>query len=503
MSEIVVSMKGMEKSFSSNKVLFGVDLTLHKASIHALLGENGAGKSTLMNILGGVLPSDAGQIEIDGKPTEISDTFAAKAQGIGFIHQELTLVNDLSIFENLFIGVEEKRGPFLDKKSMYEKSKEILDRMGIDLDPMTMVGDLNTSYKQVVEIARTLMHNAKIIIMDEPTASLTEVEIENVFKIMRSLRDQGVSLVFISHKLNEVMEICDRYTVLRNGHMVASGEVDESVSVNVLSTHMVGREISYDGLYHKREVGEVILEGKQLEREKEYRGASFHVKKGEIVGFTGLLGDGRSELFESVVGVNYPYQGEVFVRGKAVKMSSRSKAQNMGISYVPRNRKENGIVKDLSISNNMSLSVINTLCKWGILRKEKETAYTDKYIRELKMRVHNVRNLITSLSGGNQQKAVLAKALGSNPDIVVMDNPTQGVDVGAKLEIYNLVMQLASTGVSVVVLSSEAPEILMLCDRVYVMFEGGIRAELERSELSEQKIMFLATGGTQEQLNKT
>lgn len=496
MSDVVMGMRGIDKSFSTNKVLFGVDFKLHKASIHALIGENGAGKSTLMNILGGVLPADAGTIEIDDKVVEIDNTLAARDFGIGFIHQELTLINDLRIFENLFIGKEIKRGFLLDKKSMCAQSSEILRRMGINLDPMTVVRDLSTSYKQVVEIARSLMHKAKIIIMDEPTASLTEVEIAKVFKIMRHLRDQGVSLVFISHKLNEVINVCDRYTVLRNGYMVATGEVDETIDEHVLATHMVGRELSYEGLHQPHEIGEVLLEGKGLERDKEYRGVNFQVRKGEIVGFTGLLGDGRSELFESVVGANYPYKGEIWLKGVRAYMNLREKAQKMGIAYVPRNRKENGIIKDLTIANNMSLSVIKTLCKWLLISRKREVDYTDKYIGELNMKVHSIRNLITSLSGGNQQKSVLARALGTNPDIIVMDNPTQGVDVGAKLEIYNLIMQLAQKGMSFVILTSEAPEILMLCDRIYVMFEGEIRAEFSRTEATEQKIMFFATGGT-------
>jgi len=349
-----------------------------------------------MNILGGVLPSDAGTIEIDGRVVNFADTGAAKSHGIGFIHQELTLINDLRVYENLFLGEEIRRGIFLDKKAMREKSREYLARVGIDLDPMTFVRDLSTSYKQVVEIARILMRDAKIIIMDEPTASLTDVEISNVFTIMRHLRDQGVSLVFISHKLGEVVEICDRYTILRNGHMVASGEVDETVTEHFISSHMVGRELSYDGLYQTREIGDIVLETKKLEREKEYKDVNFYMKKGEIVGFTGLLGDGRNELFESVVGANYPYQGTILLNGKQIKMKMRSQAQKLGISYVPRDRKENGVIKDLSISSNMSLSIIDTLSSWLFINRKKEANFTERYIKELHMQVHNPKNLITS-----------------------------------------------------------------------------------------------------------
>jgi ribose transport system ATP-binding protein len=488
-------MKGIEKSFSTNKVLHGVDFSLRKESIHALLGENGTGKTTLMNILGGVFPADAGNIEIDGNPVNMTDTSVAKRLGICFIHQELTLINDLKVYENLFLGEEVKRGLLLDKKTMCAKSKEILERMGISLDPKSDVRYLNASYKQVVEIARELMREARIVIMDEPTASLTDVEIDHVFSIMRSLRDQGISFIFISHKLNEVVEICDSYTVMRDGRIVAGGEVDNTITEHILARHMVGRELSYDDLYQARDSGNVMLDVRHLGREREYSNISFTIKKGEVVGFTGLLGDGHNELFESIIGSNYPYKGEIRVKGKPVKMTTCEQAHRLGISYVPRNRKENGIIKDLNISSNMSLSILERLRNWFFVSDKKEAEFTDKYVNELQIKAYNLNNLITSLSGGNQQKIVLAKALGSNPDLIVMDNPTQGVDVGAKLEIYNIIMRLAKQGVSFVVLSSEAQEILMLCDRCYVMFAGQIRAEFDRSHANEEKIMLVATGG--------
>ncbi|MCL2367996.1 MAG: sugar ABC transporter ATP-binding protein, partial [Oscillospiraceae bacterium] len=407
MSDTAVLMRGIEKSFGTNKVLHSVDFSLKKGSIHALLGENGAGKTTLMNILGGVLPKDSGTIEVEGKVVNIGSTSAAKALGIGFIHQELTLVNDLKVYENLFLG-EEIRGKFrlLNKKVMLEKSKEVLDRMGVNLNPMTDVKDLNASYKQVVEIARALMRDAKIVIMDEPTASLTDVEIDHVFTIMRSLRDQGISLVFISHKLNEVVAVCDSYTVMRNGEMVADGPVDAGITESVLSAHMVGKELSYDDLYSARETGEMLLEVSGLERDRQYRNINFNIKKGEIVGFTGLLGDGRNELFESIVGANYPYKGEIRVQGKAVEMTLCSKAHRRGIAYVPRNRKENGIIKDLSIRSNISLSVLKRVKQGIFISRKKENDLADKYVDELQIKVHNLNNLITSLSGGNQQKVV-------------------------------------------------------------------------------------------------
>lgn len=498
MPDFIVEMKAIEKSFSKNKVLHGVDFSLEKGSIHALLGENGTGKSTLMNILGGVLSCDKGEIFIDGKKIDVNNPSVSKQLGIAFIHQELTLINDLTVYENLFLGSELKKGIGLNRKVMLEQSAEIMKRMEIQLDVKTMVGDLNASYKQIIEIARALLENARVIIMDEPTTSLTDVEIEHIFKIMRSLKEKGVSFVFISHKLNEVVEVCDYYTVMRDGRVVANGAMDETISENLLAKHMVGKELSNDALYRPRQLGDVVLELKGLHREREFSDINLNVRKGEIIGVTGLLGDGRSELFATVFGCNVHYQGEILINGKPETMHVTTKAQRMGISYVPRNRKENGIIKDLSVGRNMSISILKRLRRLFFIDRRQEATSNDRHVKSLNIKVSDIDNLITSLSGGNQQKVVLAKALGSDPQIIILDNPTQGVDVGAKLEIYSIIMKLAESGVSFVVLSSEAQEILMLCDRMYVMFHGKIKAELNRSEATEENIMIVATGGTLE-----
>jgi ribose transport system ATP-binding protein len=367
--------------------------------------------------------------------------------------------------------------------------------MEIDLDPNTMVGNIDASYKQVVEIARALMKNAKVIIMDEPTTALTNVEIEHVFKIMRRLKDQGVSFVFISHKLNEVIEICDRYTVMRDGSVVISGDVDTSITENFLACHMVGKDLSQNDIYTKRVVGEDILTAKKLSREREFKDINFHIGKGEIVGFTGLLGDGRFELFRTIYGCNKDYQGEIFVNGNACKMNSIQKAYKNKISYLPRNRKENGIIKDLSVGRNITISVIEKFKRIFFINYKKESDLNRNYIKKLNIKINNINDLITNLSGGNQQKVILARALSSNPNLVILDNPTQGVDVGAKLEIYNIIMDLAKQGTSFIVLSSEAQEVITLCDRIYVMYHGEIRKEFNHEEASEENIMIVATGG--------
>ena len=496
MQPMKIEMLGIEKSFGKNKVLHGVDFCLEKGSIHALLGENGTGKTTLMNILGGVYTRDAGEIRVDGKPVVMKDTRVSESHGIAFIHQELTLINDLCVYENLFLGKELKKNGILDSAEMEARSRKILDEIGIDIPANAMVRDLNASYKQVVEIARALLRNADVIIMDEPTASLTDVEIKHIFTIMRGLRDQGVTFVFISHKLNEVMEICDHYTVMRNGEVVSTGAVDESVSEESLARFMIGKDLSYDGIYQSRPVGDVFMTGKGLCRDREYKDVNFEIKKGEIVGFTGLLGDGRSELFQSVYGVNKPQAGEICVNGQKVSFRTTGDAKKMGISYVPRNRKENGIIKDMSVSENMSISILERLKQRLFISKKKVSASNKSYVDQLAIRVSDLQDAITSLSGGNQQKVVLAKALGITPQLIILDNPTQGVDVGAKFGIYRIIMDLARQGVSFVVLSSEAPEILTLCDRIYVMYHGEIRKELSREEANEENIMILATGGS-------
>ena len=485
----ILAMQGIFKSFGANNVLKGVDFTLQKGSIHALLGENGAGKSTLMNILSGLLPMDAGTINMpDGK--------------ISFIHQELSLVNDLNIYENLFLGAELKKGFMLDRKAMIHQARQALEKMGVDINPQTMVGDLSPSYKQIVEIARAIMKESEVIIMDEPTTSLTDVEIEKIFKVMARLKSQGLSLIFISHKLNEVLEICDSYTIMRDGHVVASAPVTPHTTERELSTHMVGSDVSSDDIYKPRPIGEVVLELKNLSRPREYDNINLTVKQGEIVGVTGLMGDGRTEVFASVVGANYPYAGSILVNGKTVAMKNTAIAKAQKIAYVPKNRKENGIIKDMNIAENMVLPIMEDISTLGVIQRKTQATTVANYIDKLKIKVAKPSDLITALSGGNQQKVVLAKALSTNPTVVVLDNPTQGVDIGAKMEIYRQIIALASQGLSFVVLSSEIPELQRICDRAYVMFSGQIRQAFAREDITEENIMLVATGGTFDEGNK-
>lgn len=491
-------MEKICKSFGANNVLTEVNFALEAGEICALLGENGAGKSTLMNILGGVLPADSGSILIDGKSVSFATPVDSLDAGIGFIHQELNLINDLTIYENMFITHMPKKGVFLDAKQMQEKTRELFDRMHIDLDPCTMVRDLDASYKQIIEIGRALLQEASIIIMDEPTTSLTEPEIKRVFAMMRTLKEQGVGIIFISHKLGEVMEICDKYTVLRDGHMVASGLVSET-NTKQLAAHMVGREISTDILIRDAKLGEEVLKLENLSDGKHFHDISLSVHAGEILGVTGLLGDGRSELFQTVFGaMGKKYNGTIRLMGKETKISTTHQALEAGIAYLPRNRKENAIIKDMTILDNGSIVQLPKLVKNKVFIDfvKQETLFA-KQEEELRIKMGDKLDLITSLSGGNQQKVVLAKWLMSNPRLLILDNPTQGVDVGAKEEIYNIIHRLADEGVAVVVLSSEAQEVIRICDRTIVLFHGQQVGELKGEEMTEHDIMYLATGGNQ------
>ena len=490
-----LSMKGIVKSFGANDVLKSVDFHLNEGEICALLGENGAGKSTLMNILGGVLPADKGTIELDGKSVIFTTPAQSLNAGIAFIHQELNLINDLPVYENMFIGREiKKKSGFLDHAAMYSKTKELFEKMEIDVDPGAMVSTLDASFKQIVEIARALMMNASIIIMDEPTTSLTDPEIERVFDMLRTLKAQKVGVVFISHKLREVMEICDRYTVLRDGVMVADGFVKDT-SIPEIARDMVGHEVHTGQKEKKADVGREVLRLEKLTQDPYFRNVSLSVHAGEVLGITGLLGDGRSELFRAVFGAQGRYEGQIYMDGKPVTITSTPQALKLGIGYLPRNRKENGIIKDMNILENGSIVTLPRLTKHGLIQAKAQLEQFLKQKKDLRIKMEKETDSITSLSGGNQQKVVLAKWLSANPSLLILDNPTQGVDVGAKEEIYEIILRLADAGVAVVVLCSEAQEIIRLCDRALVMYHGEVRAEVSGDSMNEHEMMRLATGG--------
>ncbi len=491
---MTLSMTGIDKSFGANKVLMGVDFSVGAGEIRALIGENGAGKTTLMNILGGVLAPDAGTISLDGKQVAFAIPRDSLDAGIAFIHQELNLVNDLNVYENLFIGREIKKGAWLDKKAMIARAGEVLAKLNVVLDPSMQLSELDASYKQIIEIARALIFNARLIIMDEPTTSLTEVEIERVFDLMRAVKEAGVSIVFISHKLKEVLRVCDTFTVLRDGEVAMRGDVKD-VTEKGLARWMVGHDVRTEKLRRNVRLGDEALRVEHLAQGRSFRDISFSMRAGEILGFTGLLGDGRSELFRSVFGMTPDRTGTIYVGGQKKGIRSTTEAYEAGLGYVPRNRKENGIIKDMSVIENGSIVTYRDRRRMGFLQHGLIRADMEKNVRELSIKVSDLNDSITSLSGGNQQKVVLAKWLSASPQVLIFDNPTQGVDVGAKEEIYDIILRLAENGVAVAILSSEAQEIIRLCDRAYVMYHGEVRGELSGEELNEQNIMLLATGG--------
>lgn len=491
----MIEMRKIRKSFGSNDVIKDVSFTLKGGEICALLGENGAGKSTLMNILGGVIPKDAGAIVIDGREVEFNKPAQSQEAGIAFIHQELNLINDLPIYENMFLGRElkTKRGS-LDLERMRQETGQIFEQMNVDLDPKRMVRDLDASYKQIVEICRAMMTNASYIIMDEPTTSLTEQEIERVFQMMKTLREHQVGIIFISHKLNEVMQVCDRYLVLRDGNLVAEGNVND-VNTNDLARFMVGYDVRTEPLNREKKLGREILRVEGLTSIPSFRDINFSIKEGEIVGFTGLLGDGRSELFKSIFGAEKMDSGTIYLNGKKVNIRSPLQAIKEGIAYVPRNRKENAIIKDMDIIENASIVTWHHFSKHGRINNEKHQEIFEEQRKNLRIKMGEITDSITSLSGGNQQKVILAKWLAAKPKLLILDNPTQGVDVGAKEDIYDIILKLAEEDIAIVVLSSEANEIIRICDRAFVLYHGVIQGEVTGDEMTEHAIMSLATGG--------
>jgi ribose transport system ATP-binding protein len=378
---------------------------------------------------------------------------------------------------------------------MCRETQAVFDRLGLEMDPKIMVRDLDASYKQIVEISRAMMMNASIIIMDEPTSSLTVPEIERVFDMMRVLKEQGVGIVFISHKLKEVMQICTRYTILRDGNMVAEGAV-EDVTTDDLARYMVGHDIRTSVLQHGRKTADEVLRVEKLTDLVNYHDISFSVRAGEVLGVTGLLGDGRSELFLSIIGAGTNYTGRVFLNGSPVKVHSTTQALELGIGYLPRNRKENGIVKDMSILENGSIVTWSRLSKFGFINRLLQNQEFDAQVKSLHIKMDRKSDLITSLSGGNQQKVILAKWLSIQPKLLILDNPTQGVDVGAKEEIYDIILHLADQGVAVIVLSSEAQEVIRVCDRALVMYHGALQGEVAGATMNEHEIMRLATGAS-------
>jgi len=493
-------MKGITKSFFGVKVLDQVDLQVEPGEVHALLGENGAGKSTLMNILAGVYTRDAGQVFFMGKPLEDTTVRSAESAGIAFVHQELNLFNDLRVYENIFLRKElVKVLGVLDKKEMIRRTRDLMNSLGVDIHPAAMVSELDTSKKQLLEIAKALHANAELIILDEPTTSLNNDEIDLLFSLINRLKEAGKSFIFISHKMQEVFRIADRYTVLRNGLLIDTGSIKD-VTSTTLARLMVGNQYTDQSVYQPRELGEVVLEMKNLSGEG-FRDVSLSVKKGEIIGFTGLKGAGISELFRTIFGVLPITGGELVLFGEPVLHNSVRTAMRKRLSMIAANRKENSIIPDFSLLENFYVSEHRLSSRKPLVRINRELNRYRVHRDTLSIRASTAHAPITSLSGGNQQKVIIARWLNTQADILLLDNPTQGIDVGSKAEIYGLIQQLAHAGKTILVNTLEIPEIMKVADRCVVFYHGRIHSILPRGDISEEKVMIAATNAIKSEVH--
>lgn len=491
MPKTLVEMKNISKSFPGVKALDNAQLTLYEGEVLGLLGENGAGKSTLMNVLGGVYKPDAGTITIDGKEEKIGSVVEAQNLGIAFIHQEIALVPYLSVAENIFLGRERMTAGMVDQKKMYKEAKQWLDMVGLDVNPATMLCRLSIGRQQMVEIAKACSLNMKLLIMDEPTSSLSESEVDSLFAMIRKLKAQGIGIIYISHKLSEIFTITDRVCVMRDGGYVGTIITKES-SEGELVQMMVGRELNNYYVRTFNKPGQVMLDVQHVSSSTRLKDCSFQVRSGEILGFYGLVGAGRSELLKAVMGLYPRTEGKIFIKGEDVTGLPTMKLQDKGIALVPENRKLEGLVLKNSISFNMSIAVLKKFIGHFHVNYKREKEIVDNGIRTLAVKTPSRDQRVGNLSGGNQQKVVLAKWLAAEPEILILDEPTRGVDVGAKAEIYKIMNELAARGMAIVMISSEMPEVLNMCDRIVVMSEGRIRGELGRSEFEQERILHYA-----------
>ena len=490
----LLEMNDVSKRFLGVHALKGVHFDLRCGEVHALVGENGAGKSTLMKVLTGIHQPDSGEIFFEGKPYAVKNIGEAQNLGISMIHQELNMMNDLTVAQNVFIGRELKKGPWLDDAGMVRETQTIFDRIGIKIDPKTKLGRLTVGKQQMVEIAKAVSRDCKLLILDEPTAALTQTEIEDLFRIMGDLKAKGIGMVYISHRMDEISRISDRITVMRDGEYV--GTVDTvSVTKDDIINMMIGRVVYEDPKTHSEvpEDAETVLEVRNLSSGNLFKDVSFKLRKGEILGFSGLMGAGRTEVARAIFGADPRDGGEIFVNGKRVNIKTPEDAVKLGIGYLSEDRKRYGLLLDKSVAENTALASIDKYTKGGIINDRQIKAEAREENAKLRTKTPSMEQLLKNLSGGNQQKVIIARWLIKNSDILIFDEPTRGIDVGAKSEIYTLMNQLAKQGKSIIMISSELVEILRMSDRILVMCEGRKTGELDISEANQENIMQLAT----------
>ena len=490
-----IEMRGIDKSFGGNAVLKEAGFLLDHGEIHALMGENGAGKSTLMKILTGVYTKDAGQVIVDGQEVCYKNPQEAEKAGIVFIHQELNVLFDLTVEENMFLG-KEIHGRFgvCDKKAMRAEVRKILDRLGVSIDPQQRMSELSVGQQQMIEIAKALMVDAKVIIMDEPTAALTQSETEVLFQVVRSLKEKGVSIVYISHRMEEIFELCDRITVLRDGSYIDTKRIQDT-DMNDVVKMMIGREIGERYPLREASIGEVVFKVEGLTCPGVFKDVSFEVHAGEVLGVSGLMGAGRTEIMQAIFG-NMPHvTGKLFLNGEEIHNHNPGQAMKNGIGFITEDRKTEGLMLEESIRKNISLANLGRISRRGVLRKKEERELVQKGIEELHIKCFGPEHECGRLSGGNQQKVVFAKWIYTDPKVLILDEPTRGDDIGAKKEIYNIINDLAAKGVAIIMVSSELPEVLGMADRIMVVREGLVRGILSKEEADQENIMILATGG--------
>lgn len=487
----ILSMQGISKSFGGVHALANVHLEVARGEIHALLGENGAGKSTLMNVLTGVVPMDTGRIEFDGKTYPSPTIRQMEAAGIAFVHQELSVINDLTVYENIFLNRElRNKWHVLRKKEMIAETRELFERLGVQMDPLVMVSELKTSEKQLLEICRALHANAKLLILDEPTTALSNEEIDHLFAILKKMKQQGTAFIFISHKMPEIFAIADRYTVFRNGQFVSSGFIRDTDSERITSD-MIGQEYADRDVYESRPLGDVVLKLENLTG-RGFRNVNLEVRRGEIVAFTGLAGSGASEVLQTLFGALPIEGGAIRVHGKAVSGSISTFMRNK-VAMLPSNRKENSVIPDMSILENFQIAEHTLSRSRPVISHKAEEGRYGKQKDMLRIKSDSPQDPINSLSGGNQQKVFLARWINTDADILIFDNPTQGVDVGAKAEIYQLILQFAREGKTVIINTLEIPEIKKVSDRCVVLYDGAVARIFDHDEISEQSVMMYST----------
>jgi rhamnose transport system ATP-binding protein len=488
-----IELRGVRKSFGGVQAVRGVDLALMPGEIHAVVGENGAGKSTLVRILGGVYRPDEGSVVVEGERVDLHSPADARARGVAVIYQEPALFPDLDVAENIFMGRQPRGRLGIDWREMYREVGELMGSLGVALDPRTPIQGLSVADQQLVEIAKALSLDARVVVMDEPTAALSSRETEQLFRIVKGLRERGVAVLFISHRIEEVFELGDTVTVLRDGEHVIT-EPAAQLDAAVLIRHMVGRELGELFPKEHADIGAPLLEVRGLARQGVFEDVSFTLRRGEILGLAGLVGAGRTEIARALFGIDKLDSGEILLEGRPVAIRSPSDAVSAGLAFVPEDRQHQGLVLEMAIERNATLPILRRLTRLGLIQRRRERAVAREYTGRLQVKAAGLDLPATSLSGGNQQKVVLAKWLATDPSLLILDEPTRGIDIGTKAEVHRIVSGLAARGLGILLISSELPEVLAMADRVLVMHEGRITGEFGRDEADQEKIMHAATG---------